>query len=148
MGAHDNATLARELYEAFNRMDFDRVLAKTAEDCDIDTVAFHRVQHGHAGFREFMQGWKTMAPDGMVEIVSQLAGEEGVTNECLFKGTNTGPLLTPEGEVPATGRSFTVRFCEVWRIRDGKLASLHNYADNVTILTQLGLLPPPGTAPA
>jgi ketosteroid isomerase-like protein len=33
---------------------------------------------------------------------------------------------------------------EVWRIQDGKLASLHNYFDTLTLLQQLGISQPPG----
>jgi ketosteroid isomerase-like protein len=35
---------------------------------------------------------------------------------------------------------------EVWRLRDGKLAELHNYQDAATILAQIGALPMPEPA--
>jgi ketosteroid isomerase-like protein len=47
------------------------------------------------------------------------------------------------GEIPPTGKAVTLPICEVWRVRDGKLVSLMNYADGVTIMTQLGLMPAP-----
>jgi steroid delta-isomerase-like uncharacterized protein len=144
MAAQEQAQLARTIYEAFNTNNFDRVLSLSTADVEVATMAFGLTQHGHDGFRQFMQGWKGMAPDSRVEVVSQLAGAEGVTNECRFRGTHTGPLRSPSGEIPPTGRSFDAPFVEVWRIRDGKLASLHNYFDTLTLLQQLGISQPPG----
>jgi ketosteroid isomerase-like protein len=84
-----------------------------------------------------------MAPDdGHVEVSAQLSSEEGVTNECIYRGTHTGPLATPTGEIAPTGQPFELPFAEVWRIRDGKIASIHGYIDSGTIMQQLGLGPP------
>lgn len=141
MTATENAAFARAIYDAFNRKDFDAVLAMTAPDVEIVNVGWGVTYSGHDGFREFMQGWKTMDPTCRIDVVRQLAGEEGVTNECVFHATQTGPLRPPMGEIPPTGKTVTVPICEVWRIHDGKLRSLINYADGVTIIAQLGLLP-------
>jgi steroid delta-isomerase-like uncharacterized protein len=135
--------IAEAIYDAFNRNDFDAALALTASDVEIVNVGWNVTYRGHDGFRTFMQVWKTMAPDSTVEIVRQLSGPDGVTNEAIFHGTHTGTLRTPSADIPATGKHLDVPICEVWRVRDGKLISLHNYADGVTILTQLGLLPTP-----
>jgi len=102
MAAEENARLAREVYESFNRHNFDSVLAQTTEDVEVVQVAFGQTDRGREGFREFMALWKTMAPDGEVEVAAQLPGEEGVTNENVRRGTHTGPLATPTGVLPAT----------------------------------------------
>lgn len=143
MAEHDNAALAREIYEAFNRSDFEAVLALTQPDVEVVNVGWDVTYRGHDGLREFMQGWKTMDPEGRVEVVRQLAGDDGVTNESVFHATHVGALHPPTGEIPPTGKTVAIPICEVWRIQDGKLASLHSYADGVTIMAQLGLLPPP-----
>ena len=65
-----------------------------------------------------------------------------MTNENVFRGTHTGPLATPTGVVPATGRSFVVPFVEVWRCEEGKVYSIHNYFDSATLMQQLGVAPP------
>ncbi|GAC1336079.1 MAG: hypothetical protein NVSMB22_28740 [Chloroflexota bacterium] len=141
MAGHKHEELSRTLYDAFNRLDFDTVLAYVADDCEVENVAWGQSFRGKAGFREFMQVWKTAYPDGTVEVVSQVAGDDGVTSENVFRGTHTGTLASPFGEVPATGRPFQNRFCEVWRMRDGKIISLHNYSDNMSAMQQLGLVP-------
>lgn len=143
MADHEYASLARTVYEAFNRLDFDACLENSTDDIEVVTYAFDESTQGKDAFRSWLQRWKTFAPDGRVEVVSQLVGSDGVTNENRFIGTNTGPVFTPTGEIPATGQRFDVPFIEVWRFRDGKVGSLHNYSDTMTLLSQLGLVPAP-----
>lgn len=141
MTTPDYAAFARTMYATFNGCDYDAAIARAAADLECVTFPFDRAQQGREGCRAFMMGWKTMAPDGEVEIVRQLPGPDGVANECIFRGTNPGPLTTPNGDLPPTGKPFAVPFCEIWRIRAGKLVSLHNYSDDLAVTAQLGLLP-------
>jgi steroid delta-isomerase-like uncharacterized protein len=131
------------MYDAFNRGDFDTDLEGATDDIEIVTVAYGETSHGKEAFREWLARWKRAVPDGRAVVVSQLVGKDGITNECRFVGTNTGPLESPMGTLPATGKSFDAPFVEVWRFRDGKTCSIHNYSDTLTLLTQLGLAPQP-----
>jgi len=143
MSAQDNARLAREVYEAFNEGDFERILEHVSEDLEVLSVAYGQTFRGPEGLRQFYGGWRAMAPDdGHVEVSAQLPSEEGVTNENIFRGTHTGPLPTPTGAIAATGQSFELPFVEVWRIREGKIASIHGYADSGTLMQQLEVGPP------
>jgi steroid delta-isomerase-like uncharacterized protein len=143
MSTMDAATVAHAIYDAFNRGDVEAALALATADVEIVNVGWNVTYRGHDGFREFMQGWKTLDPNARVRVVRQLAGPDGVTNEAVFEATHVGPLRTPAGEIAPTGKTIALPICEVWHVRDGKLTSLHNYADGVTIMAQLGLLPPP-----
>jgi steroid delta-isomerase-like uncharacterized protein len=143
MSAQDNARLAREVYEAFNEGDFERILEHVTEDLEVLDVAHAQTSRGPEGLRQFYGVYRTMAPDdGHVEVSAQLSSEEGVTNECIFRATHTGPLPTPAGEIAATGHSVELPFVEVWRIREGKITSIHGYHDSATIMRQLGIGPP------
>jgi steroid delta-isomerase-like uncharacterized protein len=143
-----NADLSRSIYDAFNRGDFEHAVSLCSPDISIDFVAWEHQSGGHDAVRAFLTNWKTMAPDGVVEVLAQLSGDEGVASENVFRGTNTGTLISPEGEVAPTGRAFAVRFCEVLRIADGQIVSITNYADIATLLVQLGLMPEPSNATA
>jgi steroid delta-isomerase-like uncharacterized protein len=149
MAAQENAGIAREIYALFNDHEFDRVLEHVAEDAEAELYAEGLSFRGKEGFREMMAHHKAPWPDGTVEVLEQLAGEEGVTNECVYRATHTKPLPMPDGtEVPPTGKKIELRFCEVWRFQDGKVRSLHNYADNLALMQQLGLIPAPEAAGA
>jgi steroid delta-isomerase-like uncharacterized protein len=147
MSAQDNGTLTRTLYDLFEAGRFDEVMPHLTDD--VEVVAYigpGLVFRGKDGFRDFMAGWRTAFPDIRVQIENQIATDTTVVNECSATGTQTGPLVSPGGEIPATGRQVTLRFCEIWRVRDGKITGLHNYQDSGTLLTQLGVMPSAETA--
>jgi hypothetical protein len=58
-------------------------------------------------------------------------------------GTHDGPF----GPLPATGKEFTLPLCEMWHFdRDGRVVGGDLYYDQVSLLTQLGLMPQPSGA--
>ena len=57
----------------------------------------------------------------------------------VYSGTNTGPM----GDIPATGKSAESPFLGIFRIESGLIAELWVEWDNLAMLTQLGLYPPP-----
>jgi hypothetical protein len=69
------------------------------------------------------------------------ATEDQFVLEFTGRGTNTGPLHLPTGDIPATGRWAELRLCDVAQIRNGKIVSFHTYYDIMTMLQQLGLVP-------
>jgi steroid delta-isomerase-like uncharacterized protein len=141
MATASNGDLARTIYDSFNRDDYAGALALATDDWQ--GVAHHIGMSfsGKDGFMQFMQGFKGAFPDCVVTITNQVQAGDQIVNEISWVGTNTGPLLTPAGEIPPTGRTVRSIACEVWRIKDGKLATIQNYQDGTTILAQLGLLP-------
>ncbi|GAC1533546.1 MAG: hypothetical protein NVS2B7_00820 [Herpetosiphon sp.] len=140
--AAENAATARAVYDAFNHDDFDRALSYMSDDAEVAVYPQGLSLRGRAGFREMMQRHKAPWPDGRVEVLRQLAADDGVTNECLYHATHPAPLPMPDGStVPPTNRTLELRFCEVWRFKDGKIVSLDNYGDNLPLLQQLGLMP-------
>jgi steroid delta-isomerase-like uncharacterized protein len=67
-------------------------------------------------------------------------GDGWVATELLIKGTNDGPYMG----MPATRRSITLRGASLQRYNtDGLITDLSSYYDNLTMLAQLGLFPPP-----
>ena len=141
MSAEENARFAHTVYDAFNRGDLDAVIAMADPEIDVVNVPWRDKFHGRAEFRIYLEGWKEMDPAASVEIVHQLAGDEGVVNECIFRAPHVGMLSSPSGALTPTGKTLEVPFCEVWRIRNGKLLGLTNYADGVSIMEQLGVMP-------
>ena len=87
------------------------------------------VAYGEAFLRAF--------PDGRIHGDRYVESGDRVVVEGRFTGTNTGPLQTPAGELPPTGRAMVLPFADVFRVADGKIAEHHIYYDT------LGLLPEP-----
>ena len=80
-------------------------------------------------------------PDSTVELTNVFATEDQSVIEFTGRGTNTGPLHMPIGDIPPTGKYSEVRFCSVNRVVSGKVVSIHQYFDVMTMLQQLGLVP-------
>jgi steroid delta-isomerase-like uncharacterized protein len=144
----DNAAVSREIYDDFDRQDFSKALQLVTPDVEILFVPTGQTFRGPEGFEAFMKNFKTAFPDVEIEVNNQIASGDYVVNEFVGRGTHTGPLESPAGTIPPTGRRVTFTVCEVQRFRNGKLASLHNYQDMVSLLRQLGLIPEPEQAGA
>jgi steroid delta-isomerase-like uncharacterized protein len=140
MSAQDNAVLARRIYQLFSEDRLDDVLPLTTEDVEAVLIPFGLTFHGREGFANFMRGWKGAFPDIKIAVTNQVATDDQIVMEFTARGTHTGPLRTPAGDIPPTGRTVDFIVCEVWRVKDGKLAALYNYQDAASMMRQLGLL--------
>jgi steroid delta-isomerase-like uncharacterized protein len=140
MSAQDNAVLARRIYQLFSEDNLDGVLELVSEDIEAVLVPFGQTFHGREGFLQFMQGFKGAFPDIRITVTNQVATDESVVSEFTARGTHNGPLRTPAGEIPPTGRTVDFIVCEVLQIKNDRIARLHNYQDAASLMRQLGLL--------
>ena len=69
-----------------------------------------------------------------------------VTTEGVFIGTNSGPLTTPQGELPPSGRPLRLPYLDVWESEAGRITSHRVYYDQMGMAAQLGLLAEAATA--
>jgi steroid delta-isomerase-like uncharacterized protein len=136
--------LVRELFEAFNDGDLDRAAALVSDDFELTDVAAGQPFHGPEGCRQWLGTFLTALPDARTELVNLFSDGSRVATEHVGRGTHSGPLATPAGTIPATGRTVELRFAELYEVRDGKLARMTAYYDSGTLMRQLGLLPPQG----
>jgi steroid delta-isomerase-like uncharacterized protein len=141
--ASKNVDTFRAAHEAFNRRDFNAVLSSMAENFVYDDYPRGMTLKGRDGFRQFMQGWATAFSDAAVTASAYIDGGDVVVAEFRGRGTNDGPM----GTYPATGKSINLPFCEIMRFDgSGKIVSGAIYYDVMTMLTQLGVGAPTGSA--
>ena len=140
--AQDNATIVRAHYDAINRRDIDKNLTLLSDDVKWVNIPFNANYSGHKGYREFLSNWTTAMPDCKVEIVNVVAGDEWTAVEFIGRGTHTGPMVGPQGTIPATQKKLDLKFCELLRVKDGLISQVHVYFDAATMMRQFGLLPP------
>ena len=101
---------------------------------------------GIEAFLAFATGFKQAFPDLRWEMREFIEGSDTVVVEELFLGTNTGPMVGPWGSIPATGKRIKLPFCDIWKVRNGRIIENRIYYDQVTFLGQLGLLMSPQEA--
>ena len=144
-----NKALTRMAYDLYNDHQsdpawLDKSLAAIAQDCEVFLVPFGMTLRGHDGYKQFLLGWAEAFPDSRTEITNLLTGEDHAIIEFIGRGTHTGTLHGPAGDIPPTGRKVEFRLCDVRGIKNGKFVSLHQYYDALGFMQQLGLIPSQG----
>jgi steroid delta-isomerase-like uncharacterized protein len=140
----DNSSIARSLYDRWNEREFDEVAGLMAGDGEIVLVGSGTRFVGPEGSIDFSRMWADGFPDGRVQVDNVFTAGDSVAVEYTGTGTQTGPLRSPGGEIPATGRSVTLHLCDVLEIKDGKIRSVRSYFDSASLLMQLGVMPEAG----
>lgn len=114
---------------------------------DVVTETPSGVMEGLDAFRAFGEAFAAAVPDMTFTIRNSWEVGDTIIVEGSYAGTHTGPLATPDGgQIPATGRSFTFPFVDIYVARDGKFVEHRGYWDNMGFFAQLGLLPEPTSA--
>ena len=80
-------------------------------------------------------------PDLNHQILATVQAGDAVATEARFTATHTGPLASPGGDIPPTGKPVALDYVDITLFTDGRIASEHIYFDQVAFLSQLGLLP-------
>ena len=146
MSAQENATLVRHEFDLLNAHQtdtewLDKIVAPLSEDFVLVDVPTGTTSSGRDALRNFCLFFVDAFPGSSTEITNMVATEDHVVVEFIGRGVNTGPLHLPTGDVPPTGRSVEIHFCEVRRIANGKFMSLHSYYDALGFMQQLGFIP-------
>jgi acyl dehydratase/predicted ester cyclase len=76
-------------------------------------------------------------PDLHHEIAGAVEARDELALELIVSGTHQGPLATPAGDVPPTGRRATWRAADLFSVRDGKVVEWHAYFDPAELAAQL-----------
>ena len=144
MAAEENVALVRSLLELYNSRQsdpdwLDKSAAAFAADAEVIDVPPGTTLHGPDGYKRLVLFFVQAFPDMRIELTNVFATEDQVTLEFTSRGTSIGSLPLPPGTLPATGRSFELRFCQVVQIRNGKIVRFRTYYDMLTLLEQLGL---------
>ena len=95
--------------------------------------------HGTTEFKAFVSDFMRAAPDANDEVQFVIADSNMVAYVTTTTGTQTGPM----GDLPASGKEFTLTNIVIHRFENGKIAETWVSWDNVAMLTQLGYFPPP-----
>ena len=101
--------------------------------------------HVYDGADEVMTYFRTSRtafPDLGNEIIHNVVGDGDVAmTEFYLVGTHLGPLKTPAGDIPPTGKRIRVRMAATFEFKPGsdKIISERPYTDPRAVLHQLGI---------
>ena len=90
--------------------------------------------------------WSAL-PDIPWTIEHAIAEGDWVAVRWSVRGTHTGDFAHPAlGTAPASGKPVAFAVMDHYRIEGGQIAEVLEVSDRMTLLQQLGVVPPPGQA--
>jgi len=97
---------------------------------------------GRENFEESIGVYLRAFPDMTMECTKVFGAGDSLVYEWVGRGTHTGPLAGPQGEIPPTGRRIDVQGCTVIRLNAaGLITEEREYWDSASMMQQLGLMP-------
>jgi predicted ester cyclase len=131
----------RRKMAAFNAQESQEILAIFSPDCqkEVPGASLRGSDQVVAYFQVFWEAF----PD--IHLTVEGSIEEGslVAVQGRARGTHTGTLRTPSGDIAPTHRQMDLRFSDLYDVRDGRIVSTHLMFDQLALLQQLGVAPAP-----
>lgn len=126
----------RDYFASWNSHDIEKIASFFTDDCVYDNLAREQTYRG----KDQLKGWAKACfdaiPDFKMNMTSLFASGDLVACEWVMTGTLTGN----SPELPATGKSFSVRGSTIAQLKDGKIQRNADYWDLATFLRQGGLM--------
>lgn len=135
-----NKELVQRFASAINAADWDALDELLTEDFRRHSQATPDVQvNSREEFKQLQESFLESIPDQHISEEMLIAEGDKVACYATYSGTQTGPM----GEFPITGKPVEIKFLSIFRIEEGRIAELWVEWDNLAMLAQLGLYPPP-----
>lgn len=142
MSTEENKARQRRILEEFINQGNTAVAEALVAEDHIGLDPAPGQEQGRAGLLSSLARMRTAFPDLEYTIEEQVA--EGDTVACYFvwRGTHQGAFLG----VPPTGKRVTVRCMAFDYFVAGKCQQTRMLMDTMSLMQQLGVVPPPATA--
>lgn len=140
----DAMSLATAMLDPFNQRDFDAMIDMGGGAVDYTDVGLGQHITDPDEFRSAMQAWVDAFPDLHGTVTSAARDKDLLAYEVVIEGTHDGPLQTPMGALPASGRAVSTRVAFFTRLDGDRLAEVRNYGDILSLLSQIGAIPAQG----
>jgi steroid delta-isomerase-like uncharacterized protein len=104
---------------------------------------------GLDAFKDYDASMRAAFPDFKMTVEDFFVRDDKIFCYWVVDASNTGPLLTPMGELPPTNKSVHASGMAVSRVEDGKIVEDVAYFDVLAMMRQLGfsLVPPQPSVP-
>jgi len=133
----EHRTFVETVYRHLNAADFDSVEPHFAADVETQTPGGTLKTRDE--WRAMGDAFHTAVPAARHEILRCFEDGDTVIVEGVYSGTQTGPLVTEGGTIPASGNAFAFPYVDLFQLRDGVCVSHRIYWDNMGFMMQLGV---------
>jgi steroid delta-isomerase-like uncharacterized protein len=128
---------SREPLEVWNEGNLD-LIDEIIADGFVGHYDMGNTVQGIEGFRQYVSNLLIAFPDFHVTVNELFAENDLVVFQATASATNLGPF----GPIPATGKAWQNTAIVVCRVADGKIVELWQVGDMLSLLMQIGLVPP------
>lgn len=122
MSIEDNKALVRRFYDAGNRGDMETCFGLIADDVTWTNIGSTRLSGFYSGKQEVME--KLLGP-----LFGQLKAGIAMQLEALIAEGEHVVVLAKGTAETHDGRPYNNTYCQVMKIRDGKIAAVKEYFD-------------------
>jgi steroid delta-isomerase-like uncharacterized protein len=129
----DNLKVVMEELNGWDTQDVERVISVMAPDGIYQDMT-QPPAHGHDEIREFGRKWVSGAPDFRVHVEQFVVQDDTVVNRGVISGTIKGEFWG----LPATNKRFDLPYCQVAKVRNGKIVRIWDFSDSATLAYQVG----------
>jgi predicted ester cyclase len=139
----DNEKIVRRAYGVAEKVDIKGWVECFTQDgtfTDNSIGVTYRGPDGATGLGKTVEVHAKAFPDMHREIYRMVTAGDVVIVELALQGTHRGPLPTPMGIIPPTGKRMDAPCCDVFRLVNGKIKSFNCYPSGTVIFAQLGVL--------
>ena len=134
MADQDNIQFAEQQVAALNARDLEQYVQRIDDSYVGESETAPGPIHGPEGVRQTLDTMFRAFPDLRIEVDQILASGDHVVTRVSLSGTHRG---TYAGIAP-TNKTVSWRGCTVVEIRNGKAIRSRIYADNASLLQQIG----------
>ena len=138
MSTEQNKALICQLADRINAKDLDSALTCLGPNY-VEHSAVPGMPPGVEAVRAYFSMLFAGFPDVHATILDTIAEGDKVVIRASTEGTHTGPFLG----IPPTGKHAKWSFIDIHRIADGKFVEHWVETDQMSLMQQLGLVPPP-----
>ena len=135
----DNEKIIRNAYQIAEDKDAAGWVASFTEDGTFTDESIPYTYRGPDELGKTVEVYATAFPDMHRELHKFYVTGDVVIVQLSLQGTHLGPLETPAGTVPPTGKKMDAPCCDVFELQDGKIKRFDCYAEGSVIAKQLGL---------
>jgi steroid delta-isomerase-like uncharacterized protein len=140
MSAEESKATMHRYLGVFEQGNIDLLDELLAPDYINHTPATPDLPTGPEGVKGVVSMFRSAMPDLRVVVEDMIAEGDKVATRYTLEGTHEGELFG----VPPTGQRLSIKSFTAERVSEGKIREHWRVSDNLDMMQQLGVIPPPG----
>lgn len=140
----NKALFHRVIDEVWNQQKLD--VADELFTADHESPSAPGLPPGPAGVKAIAGMFLAAFPDLRVDIEMEVSEGNLVGGRLRQRGTHTGPMVSPQGTIEASGHKVDFTEMALLEVTDGKVSKSWYWTDMIALLTQVGAISGPPSA--